>query len=104
MLPMTGWTIFYADGSTVAHGCPEGCTDHTKHVDTLAEANPFGVTAHFRYDVDGRTLRECGNDRDSIVVYEDTPEGSTEICLMGLWTDGESYWRVHDLARREYTP
>jgi hypothetical protein len=93
MIPVARWEIFYADGSKF-----------TSDDGLLAEAPPFGVTAFFYYDVDGkRNLLECGGS-DDVMILKDIPEGSDEVCLMGLWTDGESYWRVHDLASRSYSP
>lgn len=93
MLPVERWTIFYADGSTF-----------TSEQGTWAEAPPFGVICIVYYRPNGRTgFQEVGRDR-SIFTYAAQPEGSDDVVKMGLWTDGESYWRVHDLARREVTP
>ena len=93
MLPIRAWRVVYADGSsfTSEHG-------------TWAEAPPFGVQAVVYYHAPaGVTVQEVGNEV-SIYEYLGTPEGSDEPVKMGLWVDGESYWRVHDLVRREVTP
>jgi hypothetical protein len=93
MLPIKAWRIFYADGSIF-----------TSEDGTWAEAPPFGVQCVVYYHLPaGTTVQEVGNEL-SIYEYLGTPEGSNESVKMGLWTDGESYWRVHDLARREVTP
>jgi hypothetical protein len=49
------------------------------------------------------TFQEVGNDV-SIYEFVGLPEGTDEHAKMGLWTDGESYWRVHDAAHRSVTP
>lgn len=93
MLPIRAWRIFYADGS-----------EFTSDDGTWAEAPPFGVIAVVYYHVPkGTTFQEVGRD-DSIYEFIGLPEGTDKHAKMGLWTDGESYWRVHDLARRAVTP
>jgi hypothetical protein len=93
MLPVERWTIFYADGSTFASD--DG---------SWAEAPPFGVQAVVYYRVDGSTLFQQEGRDDSIFWFEGNPEGCERSVKMGLWTDGASYWRVHDLARRAVSP
>jgi hypothetical protein len=93
MLPIKSWRVYYADGSTF---------DST--MGSWAEAPPFGVQAVVYYHApEGVTVQEVGDDV-SIYEYIGLPEGSDEHAKMGLWTDGESYWRVHDRVRRETTP
>ncbi len=93
MLPIRAWRIFYADGSVFSND--DG---------SWAEAPPFGVMAVVYYHVpSGVTLQESGRD-DSIYEYIGLPEGTDQYAKMGLWTDGETYWRVHDLARRAVSP
>ena len=93
MLPVERWTVFYADGSTF-----------TSDQGSWAEAPPFGVTCVIYYLLTGAScVDEQGYD-DSIYVYRGEAVGSDEPVKMGLWTDGESYWRVHDLAMRTTTP
>lgn len=93
MLPVVAWTVFYADGSTF-----------TSAQGSWAEAPPFGVQAVVYYhSPSGVTVQEVGND---VSIYEHIglPEGSDEHAKMGLWTDGVSYWRVHDAVKRTVTP
>jgi len=92
MLPVERWTVFYADGSTF-----------TSEQGTWAECPPFGVQAVVYYRTDGRAMQEVGNDL-GVVEYLGHAEGCEGIVKMPLWTDGESYWRVHDLASRCFTP
>ena len=94
MLPVKAWKIFYADGSTF---------DSSQG--TWAEAPPFGVQAVVYYHPPSgvSTVQEVGDD---VSIYEHIalPEGSDVHAKMGLWTDGVSYWRVHDAVKRETTP
>lgn len=92
MLPVDRWTIWYADGSTF-----------TSDDGTWAQAPPFGVICVVYYRPDGATFQEVGNDH-GVVTFLGVPEGCDQPVKMPLWTDGESYWRVHDLARRSVTP
>jgi hypothetical protein len=93
MLPIRSWRIHYADGSTFSSD--DG---------TWAEATPFGVQCIVYYHApEGVTFQEVGNDV-SIYEFVGLPEGTDEHAKMGLWTDGESYWRVHDAVRRSVTP
>jgi hypothetical protein len=93
MLPIRSWRIYYADGSTFSSD--DG---------TWAEAPPFGVQCIVYYHVpEGVTFQEVGDDV-SIYEFVGLPEGTDEHAKMGLWTDGESYWRVHDAVRRSVTP
>jgi hypothetical protein len=93
MLPIRSWRIHYADGSTFSSD--DG---------TWAEAPPFGVQCIVYYHAPkGVTFQEVGDDV-SIYEFVGLPEGTDEHAKMGLWTDGESYWRVHDAVRRSVTP
>lgn len=93
MLPIKSWRVYYADGSTF---------DST--MGAWAEAPPFGVQCVVYYhEPSGVTFDQGGNDI-SIYEYLGQAEGTSEPVKMGLWTDGESYWRVHNLATREVTP
>ena len=93
MLPVERWTVFFADGSTF-----------TSDQGAWAECPPFGVTCVVYYLPDGKAcVDEQGYD-DSIYVYRGDAVGASEPVKMGLWTDGESYWRVHNLAMRTTTP
>jgi hypothetical protein len=88
MLPIKAWTIYYADGSKF-----------TSQDGTWAEAPPFGVQAVVYYHVDGV---DFNMDRD--VYYYRGEEAGGKPWKMGLFTDGESYWRVQDLVMKETTP
>ena len=123
MLTVDKWTVFYADESTF-----------TSEQGSWAEAPAFGVNCVVYYllpecdtcggtgeyhtdlmtqewgkcpDCDGKvgkaTVDTQGSDV-SIYEYRGTTAGSDELYKMGLWTDGESFWRVHDLAMRTTTP
>jgi hypothetical protein len=89
VLPIKGWRIYYADGSVF-----------TDLEGSWAEAPPFGVQAIVYYHMpEGTTMTM---DRD-IYEYLGTEAGGQPF-KMGLWTDGESYWRVHDAVTGEVTP
>ena len=92
MIPVKRWTIFYADGSTF-----------TSEQGTWAEAPPFGVTCVVYYNAEGVLFQEVGND-EGVVEYLGEAEGCDYPVKMPLWTDGESYWRVHDAARATFEP
>jgi hypothetical protein len=92
MLKVERWEVFYADGSIF-----------TSDQGTWAECPPFGIQAIVYYSPEGVTFQEVGQD-DSIYHYIGEAEGCDEPVKMGLWTDGETYWRVHDLAKRSVTP
>jgi hypothetical protein len=100
MLPVDRWVIHYGDGSTFTNvDGPWG----DARCPCCGSAAPFGVIAVVEYNLNGSMVfNERGCD-DSVYVLG-TPEGSTDEVKMGLWTDGESYWRVHDLAKRTVTP
>jgi len=93
MLPVKAWTIHYADGSTF-----------TSEQGSWAEAPPFGVHAVVYYHPDGQVTRQEVGDDVSVYEHVGLPEGSDAHAKMGLWTDGESYWRVHDAVTRAVTP
>jgi hypothetical protein len=89
MLPVKSWTVFYADLSTF--NSSQG---------TWAEAPAFGVSAVVYYHLpEGTTLQ-----MDSDVYYYVGNEAGGQPWKMGLWTDSESYWRVHDLVSKAVTP
>jgi len=103
VLPIERWTVYYEDGSTFSSD--QG---------SWAEAPSFGVHAVVWYNTAGVTLDSQGLDDaihywigpkpNDISSFFGIPQGSSEPVKMGLWTDGESYWRVHDLVRKEVTP
>ena len=93
MLPVDRWTVFYADESTF-----------TSEQGTWAEAPPFGVSMVVYYLVGGRCTVDLKGSDVAIYTYLGTTAGSDEQYKMGLWTDGEQFWRVHDLAMRTTTP
>ena len=93
MLPIKSWRIIYADGSVFS-----------SYDGTWAEAPPFGVQAVVYYHApSGVTVQEVGAD---VSIYEHIalPEGTDKSAKMGLWTDGESYWRIHNAVKLETTP
>ena len=92
MLKVDRWEVFYADGSTFA-----------SEQGSWAECPALGVTAVVWYQPGGVMLEEAGNDTD-VVTYIGDAEGCDYPVKMPLWTDGESYWRVHDLAKRSFAP
>lgn len=90
MLPVERWVIFYADGS-------QFCSEQG----SWAEAPPFGVHAVVYYHApEGVTLAQ---DQD-VYGYLGVPLGCDVPVKMGLYTDGVSYWRVHDLVERAVRP
>lgn len=93
MLPVERWVVYYADGSSF-----------TSEQGTWAEAPAFGVHSVIYYLVDGQRIRQREGNDHGVVEYLGVPEGCSEPVKMPLFTDGESYWRVHDLIEREFRP
>lgn len=103
MLPIDSWIVFYADGSTF-----------TSEDGSWADAPAFGVHAVVYYNTRGSGVDRQGRDVSlyhwkgptpvDVAVYEGLPVGSEQPVKMGLWTDGESYWRVHDMVKKAVTP
>ena len=104
MPPVNRWVIFYADGSTF-----------TSDDGTWAEAPVFGVYCVVYYDVNGYQLRQregedvslyrwLGPQPTAVVELEGTPVGMDTTVKMGLWTDNESWWRLHDATTWRSTP
>ena len=104
MLAVQRWVIYYADGSTAAWGCDDGCDEHTVHVDSWAEAPAFGLTCIIYYYPENRQAWHQVGNSHGVFHFEGKAEGCDYPVKMPLWTDGESYWRVHDLARQSFTP
>jgi hypothetical protein len=105
MLEVERWVIYYADGSTAAWGCDDGCNEHTVHVASWAQAPPFGLNCVVYYYPDDsfRMFQQVGNST-GVFHFEGKAEGCEQPVKMPLWTDGQSYWRVHDLARQKFLP
>ena len=99
MLPVKSWRVLYADGSTFSS--EDG---------TWAEAPPFGVQCVVYYHVPDpvklqRITKDGGSDNGDVYVWLGEETGPEyEGIKMGLWTDGESYYRVADLASRRTVP
>jgi len=89
VLPIRAWTVFYADGSTF-----------TSDEGSWAEAPPFGVHAVVYYHAPAGVTVQA----DSEVYHYLGIEAGGKPWKMGLWTDGESYWRVHDLVSKAVSP
>lgn len=104
MMKVDHWIVYYADGSIF-----------TSDQGSWAECPPFGVAACIFYDIEDRVL-VSRSQRDVSIHYhpeleaeewveiEGVPVGMDVPVKMGLWTDDDSYWRVHDLVRRRVTP
>lgn len=90
MLPIKQAIIVYSDGSTYT----------TPDDGTWAEAPPFGVYAVVYYHAPRGVTRA---DNQEIYYHIDQEAGGKEW-KMGLWTDGENYWRLHDLVKKLVTP
>jgi hypothetical protein len=99
VLPVKSWRVLYADGS--AFSSEDG---------TWAEAPPFGVQCVVCYHVPDpaklqRITKDGGSDNGDVYVWPGEETGPEyEGIKMGLWTDGESYYRVADLASRRTVP
>lgn len=111
MAPVKSWVIWYADGSTAAWNCPAdgsggvpGCDEHTVHVNSWAEAPPFGVQAIVYYNVDGTKLINAEQHDDSVYEIREGIEAGGQPAKFGLWTDNESYWMVYNAYRGMVKP
>lgn len=91
MLPVKSWRIYYADESTFSS--EDG---------TWAEAPPFGLTCVVWYHEPPYKTVDTGGVEG--VVYYQSDEFSGTDTKLGLWIDGESYYRIVDLARRSVEP
>ena len=91
MLPVKSWRIYYADESTFSS--EDG---------TWAEAPPFGLTCVVWYHEPPYKTVDTGGVEG--VVYYQSDEFSGTDTKLGLWIDGESYYRIMDLARRSVEP
>jgi hypothetical protein len=89
MLPIKAWTVFYADGSTF---------DSTQG--SWAECPPFGVHAVVYFTPEGVADVSDGLD----IYWFMGEEAGGQPWKMGLWTDGDTYWRLYDLAARSSSP
>jgi hypothetical protein len=99
VLPVESWRVRYADGSTFSS--EDG---------TWAEAPPFGVQCVVYYHVPDparlqRITKSGGSDDGQVYVWLGEETGSEyEGIKMGLWMDGEGYYRIADLASRRTRP
>ena len=99
MLPIKSWRVYYADGS-----------EFTSNDGTWAEAPPFGVQCVVYYHVPDpvklqRITKSGGSDDGHVFVWLGEETGPEyEGIKMGLWMDGEGYYRIADLASRRITP
>jgi len=92
MLPIKSWRIFYADGS-----------EFTSKDGTWAEAPPFGVSCVVYYHVDGKYKTIDNGGTEGVVYYQSDEFAGTDAKL-GLWVDGETHYRIMDLAQRSVKP
>jgi hypothetical protein len=91
VLPVKSWTVYYADGSTF-----------TSEQGTWAEVPPFGVQAVVYYhEPPLKTLDGGGS--EGLYYYQADEFAGTDVKL-GLFVDGDTYYRVMDLARRSVEP
>lgn len=90
MLPIRGWRIWYADGSTFSN--EDG---------TWAEAPPFGLTCVVYYKADPYRLVDSGGN-DGVFIYHGT--GDLEGVKLGVWLDAEGCHRIHEAARNGDPP
>jgi hypothetical protein len=91
MLPIRAWRIYYADGSTFSS--EDG---------TWADAPPFGLKCVVWYhEPPYKTIDSGGT--EGLVYYQSDEFADTDV-KMGLWTDGESHYRIMDLAQRSVMP
>jgi hypothetical protein len=91
VLPVASWRIIYADGS-----------EFTSADGTWAEAPPFGVQAVVYYHVDDLKTVDGGG-TEGVYYYQADEFVDTNVKL-GLFIDGDSYYRIMDLARRSVEP
>lgn len=91
MLPIKSWRIYYADESTF---------DST--MGTWAEAPPFGVQCVVYYhEPPYKTIDKGGT--EGILYYQANEFSGTDVKL-GLWVDGDTHYRIMDLARQSVEP
>lgn len=91
MLPIKAWCIFYADESTFSS--EDG---------TWAEAPPFGLTCVVWYHEPPYKTLDTGG-VEGVVHYQSDEFADTDVKL-GLWIDGDDFYRIMDLAARSVTP
>jgi hypothetical protein len=91
MLAVKAWRILYADGST-----------YTSEDGTWAEAPPFGVQAVVYYHEPPLKTVDGGGSEG--VYYYQADEFAGSDVKLGLFVDGDSYYRIMDLARRSVEP
>jgi hypothetical protein len=91
MLPVKAWRIFYADGSTF---------DSSQGA--WADAPPFGLACVVWYHEPPFKTVDTGG-TSGVVTFQSEEFAGSDVKL-GLWVDGESYYRVMDLAHRSVSP
>jgi len=91
MLPVESWRIFYADGSTFSSS--DG---------TWAAAPPFGLSCVVWYHVPPYKTVDVGG-TEGLVWWQADEWAGTDV-KMGLWVDGDSHYRIMDVARRSVAP
>lgn len=91
MLPVRSWRIYYADGSTF-----------TSEDGTWAEAPPFGVQCVVYYHEPPLKTVDGGGS-EGIYHYQADEFAGVDV-KMGLFVDGDTYYRIMDLARRSVEP
>lgn len=91
MLPIESWRIFYADGSTFSS--EDG---------TWAEAPPFGLTCVVYYHAPPHKTLDSGG-TEGVLYFQSEEFADTDVKL-GLWVDGETHYRVMDLAAKSVAP
>ena len=67
----------------------------------------YDTRGYATIDRQGRDVslyRWRGPQPTGVVDVEGTPVGMDHSVKMGLWTDDESYWRVHDAVTLAVTP
>lgn len=90
MLPVKSWRIIYADGS-----------EFTSLDGSWADAPPFGVQCVVYYHAEGLTFDNGGSEG---IVYWQADEFADTDVKMGLWVDGDTFYRIQDLALRSTSP
>lgn len=93
MLPVRGWRIYYADGSTF-----------TSADGTWAQAPPFGVQMIVYYHVPPYKTIDSGGDEGLMVWAGDDTHPDYAGIKMGLWMDRTGFYRIQDLASRSTAP
>jgi len=91
MLPIKAWRIYYADGSTF-----------TSEDGAWAEAPPFAAQAVVYYhEPPYKTIDNGGT--EGILYYQSDEFADTDVKL-GVWVDGDTHYRIMDLARQSVSP